>query len=104
MCYLIVCFELNYVVVMLMCKGELMCVVIFDVVLELVLCDGLEGLMIGVFVECMQMSKSGVFVYFGLCEDLQVEVVCEYYKWFEQEVFYLSLMELCGLLCLWSMV
>lgn len=60
--------------------------------------------MIGLLVECMQMSKSGVFVYFGLCEDLQVEVVCEYYYCFENEVFFLSLCELCGLLCFWVML
>jgi AcrR family transcriptional regulator len=50
------------------------------------------------------MSKSGVFAHFGSREDLQVEVVREYHKRFEQEVFYPSLTEPRGLPRLWSLV
>jgi AcrR family transcriptional regulator len=52
----------------------------------------------------MQMSKSGVFAHFGSREDLQVEVVREYHRRFEQEVFYPSLQEPRGLPRLWSMM
>jgi AcrR family transcriptional regulator len=45
-----------------------------------------------------------VFAHFGSREDLQVEVVREYHKRFEQEVFYPSLTEPRGLPRLWSMV
>lgn len=86
-----------------LCKGEQICVVILDVVLELVSCDGLEGFIIGFLVEKMKMSKFGVFVYFGLCEDLQIEVVWLYYNCFEQDVFYFFIKELCGFLCLEGM-
>lgn len=47
-----------------------MWVVIFEVVFGLVLYMGLEGLFIGVLVDVMGMSKLGVFVYFGFCEEL----------------------------------
>ena len=51
------------------------------------------------------MSKSGgVFAHFGSREDLQVEVVREYHRRFEQEVFYPSCREPRGLPRLWSMV
>ncbi|KMZ11953.1 putative transcriptional regulator for fatty acid degradation FadP, TetR family [Candidatus Burkholderia humilis] len=45
----------------------------------------------------MQMSKSGVFAHFGSREDLQVEVVREYHRRFEDEVFFPSLRESRGL-------
>ncbi|KHK53745.1 TetR family transcriptional regulator [Ralstonia sp. A12] len=85
-------------------KGELTRAAILDAALELASRDGLEGLTIGVLAERMQMSKSGVFAHFGSREDLQVEVVREYHKRFEQEVFYPSLTEPRGLPRLWSMV
>ncbi|AJW46228.1 MULTISPECIES: TetR/AcrR family transcriptional regulator [Ralstonia] len=85
-------------------KGELTRAAILDAALELASRDGLEGLTIGVLAERMQMSKSGVFAHFGSREDLQVEVVREYHKRFEQEVFYPSLKEPRGLPRLWSMV
>ena len=85
-------------------KGEMTRVAILDAALELSSRDGLEGLTIGLLAERMQMSKSGVFAHFGSREDLQVEVVREYHRRFEQEVFYPSLREPRGLPRLWSMV
>ncbi|GAA0793975.1 TetR/AcrR family transcriptional regulator [Cupriavidus gilardii] len=85
-------------------KGEMTRVAILDAALELSSRDGLEGLTIGLLAERMQMSKSGVFAHFGSREDLQVEVVREYHRRFEQEVFYPSLNEPRGLPRLWSMV
>lgn len=85
-------------------KGEMTRVAILDAALELSSRDGLEGLTIGLLAERMQMSKSGVFAHFGSREDLQVEVVREYHRRFEQEVFYPSLKEPRGLPRLWSMV
>lgn len=79
-------------------------VAILDAALELSSRDGLEGLTIGLLAERMQMSKSGVFAHFGSREDLQVEVVREYHRRFEQEVFYPSLHEPRGLPRLQSMV
>ena len=69
-------------------KGEQTRVAILDAALDLASRDGLEGLTIGLLAERMQMSKSGVFAHFGSREDLQVEVVKEYHRRFEQEVFY----------------
>jgi len=85
-------------------KGEMTRVAILDAALELSSRDGLEGLTIGLLAERMQMSKSGVFAHFGSREDLQVEVVREYHRRFEQEVFYPSLHEPRGLPRLQSMV
>ena len=85
-------------------KGEMTRVAILDAALELSSRDWLEGLTIGLLAERMQMSKSGVFAHFGSREDLQVEVVREYHRRFEQEVFYPSLQEPRGLPRLWSMV
>ncbi|CAG9174852.1 TetR/AcrR family transcriptional regulator [Cupriavidus respiraculi] len=85
-------------------KGEMTRAAILDAALELSSRDGLEGLTIGLLAERMQMSKSGVFAHFGSREDLQVEVVREYHRRFEQEVFYPSLNEPRGLPRLWSMV
>lgn len=48
---------------------------------------GLEGLSIGSVAEAAQMSKSGVFAHFGSREELQISVVREYFRAFEQEVF-----------------
>ncbi|SAK43800.1 TetR family transcriptional regulator [Caballeronia fortuita] len=78
-------------------KGEQTRAAILDAALELASRDGLEGLTIGLLAERMQMSKSGVFAHFGSREDLQVEVVREYHRRFEDEVFFPSLREARGL-------
>lgn len=78
-------------------KGELTRAAILDTALDLASRNGLEGLTIGLLAERMQMSKSGVFAHFGSREDLQVEVVHEYRRRFEQEVFFPSLTEPRGL-------
>ena len=90
--------------VKIMRKGEQTRVAILDAAIELAGRDGLEGLTIGLLAERMQMSKSGVFAHFGSREDLQVEVVREYHRRFEQEVFYPSLRETRGLPRLRAMV
>jgi AcrR family transcriptional regulator len=68
-------------------KGELTKVAILEAALDLAARDGLEGLTIGLLAERMQMSKSGVFAHFGSREDLQIAVVQEYHRQFQQEVF-----------------
>ncbi|CCD39625.1 Predicted transcriptional regulator for fatty acid degradation FadP, TetR family [Candidatus Paraburkholderia kirkii UZHbot1] len=78
-------------------KGEQTRAAILDAALELASRDGLEGLTIGLLAERVQMSKSGVFAHFGSREDLQVEVVREYHRRFEDEVFFPSLREARGL-------
>lgn len=78
-------------------KGEQTRAAILDAALDLAGRDGLEGLTIGLLAERMQMSKSGVFAHFGSREDLQVEVVREYHRRFEQEVFFPSVAEPRGL-------
>jgi len=78
-------------------KGEQTRAAILDAALDLAGRDGLEGLTIGLLAERMQMSKSGVFAHFGSREDLQAEVVREYHRRFEQEVFFPSLGEPRGL-------
>ncbi len=85
-------------------KGEQTRVAILDAALDLASRDGLEGLTIGLLAERMQMSKSGVFAHFGSREDLQVEVVREYHRRFEDEVFFPSLREARGLPRLRSMM
>jgi AcrR family transcriptional regulator len=49
---------------------------------------GLEGLSIGALAELTQMSKSGVFAHFGSREELQISVIREYHRRFEDEVFF----------------
>ena len=78
-------------------KGEQTRAAILDAALDLASRNGLEGLTIGLLAERMQMSKSGVFAHFGSREDLQVEVVREYHRRFEEEVFFPSLREPRGL-------
>jgi AcrR family transcriptional regulator len=82
---------------MIMRKGEQTRAAILEAALDLASRDGLEGLTIGLLAERMQMSKSGVFAHFGSREDLQVEVVREYHRRFEDEVFFPSLREARGL-------
>jgi len=85
-------------------KGEQTRAAILDAALDLASRDGLEGLTIGLLAERMQMSKSGVFAHFGSREDLQVEVVREYHRRFEDEVFFPSLREPRGLPRLRAMI
>jgi AcrR family transcriptional regulator len=63
----------------LMHKGEMTRAAILDVAITLASRDGIEGLTIGILVEKMNMSKSGVFTHFGSREDLQIEVVKLYH-------------------------
>lgn len=64
---------------------------IVDAALRLASQIGLEGLSIGVLAEVTQMSKSGVFAHFGSREELQISVIREYFRRFEEEVFYPAL-------------
>jgi AcrR family transcriptional regulator len=84
-------------------KGEQTRVAILDAALELASRDGLEGLTIGLLADRMLMSKSGVFAHFGSREDLQIAVIQEYHRRFEEEVFYPSIREPRGLPRLRSM-
>lgn len=58
---------------------------------------GLEGLSIGALAEGTQMSKSGVFAHFGSREELQIAVIREYHRRFEDEVFFPAIREPRGL-------
>jgi len=78
-------------------KGEQTRAAILEAALDLASRDGLEGLTIGLIAERMQMSKSGVFAHFGSREDLQIAVVQEYHRRFEEEVFFPALAEPRGL-------
>jgi AcrR family transcriptional regulator len=78
-------------------KGEQTRAAILDAALDLACRDGLEGLTIGLLADRMQMSKSGVFAHFGSREDLQIAVIREYHRRFEEEVFFPSLKEPRGL-------
>lgn len=78
-------------------KGEQTRVAILEAALDLASRDGLEGLTIGLIAERMQMSKSGVFAHFGSREDLQIAVIQEYHRRFEEEVFLPALAEARGL-------
>jgi len=72
-------------------KGQQTKAAIVDAALRLATQVGLEGLSIGAVAEIMHMSKSGVFAHFGSREELQISVVHEYFRQFEQEVFYPAL-------------
>jgi len=54
---------------------------------------GLEGLSIGALADMAQMSKSGVFAHFGSREELQIAVIREYHRRFEEEVFFPAMRE-----------
>ena len=69
-------------------KGQQTRAAIVDAALRLATQVGLEGLSIGALAEIMRMSKSGVFAHFGSREELQISVIREYFRQFEQEVFY----------------
>ncbi|MFM9999101.1 MAG: TetR/AcrR family transcriptional regulator [Burkholderiaceae bacterium] len=68
-------------------KGQQTRAAIVQVALRLATQVGLEGLSIGAVAEVVGMSKSGVFAHFGAREELQISVVREYFRQFEQEVF-----------------
>ena len=78
-------------------KGQQTRAVILDAALRLATQIGLEGLSIGALAEVTQMSKSGVFAHFGSREELQISVIREYHRRFEDEVFIPAMEEPRGL-------
>lgn len=68
-------------------KGLITKSLIIQAALEIASKSGLEGLTIGNIADTVAMSKSGVFAHFGSREDLQVAVIHEYYRRFEELVF-----------------
>ncbi len=68
-------------------KGRQTRAAILDAALGLASQMGLEGLSIGALAEVTGMSKSGVFAHFGSREELQIAVIREYHRRFEEEVF-----------------
>ncbi|MEJ6021986.1 TetR/AcrR family transcriptional regulator [Ramlibacter sp. PS4R-6] len=78
-------------------KGQQTKAAIVDAALGLATQIGLEGLSIGALAEVTQMSKSGVFAHFGSREELQISVIREYHRRFEEEVFYPAMREGRGL-------
>jgi len=78
-------------------KGQQTKAAIVDAALGLATQIGLEGLSIGALAEVTQMSKSGVFAHFGSREELQISVIREYHRRFEEEVFYPAVQEARGL-------
>ena len=78
-------------------KGQQTKAAIVDAALGLATQIGLEGLSIGALAEVTQMSKSGVFAHFGSREELQISVIREYHRRFEEEVFYPAVREERGL-------
>ena len=69
-------------------KGRQTRAAILEAALGLASHMGLEGLSIGALAEVARMSKSGVFAHFGSREELQISVIREYHRRFEDEVFY----------------
>ena len=74
-------------------KGQLTRAAILDSALSLASQMGLEGLSIGALAEVAGMSKSGVFAHFGSREELQIAVIREYHRRFEEEVFFPAMRE-----------
>src|SRR5262245_37080967 len=74
-------------------KGQQTKAAIVDAALGLATQIGLEGLSIGALAEVTQMSKSGVFAHFGSREELQIAVIREYHRRFEEEVFFPAMRE-----------
>ncbi|AKJ31232.1 TetR family transcriptional regulator [Caldimonas brevitalea] len=70
---------------------------ILEAALSLASQVGLEGLSIGALAEVTRMSKSGVFAHFGSREELQISVIREYHRKFEEEVFFPAVLEPRGL-------
>ena len=68
-------------------KGRQTKAAIVDTALGLAAQIGLEGLSIGAVADAMHMSKSGVFAHFGSRDELQLSVVREYFRRFDEEVF-----------------
>jgi AcrR family transcriptional regulator len=78
-------------------KGQQTKAAIVDAALGLATQIGLEGLSIGALAEVTHMSKSGVFAHFGSREELQISVIREYHRRFEEEVFFPAMQERRGL-------
>jgi len=78
-------------------KGQQTKAAIVDAALGLATQIGLEGLSIGALAEVTQMSKSGVFAHFGSREELQISVIREYHRRFEEEVFFPAMRDMRGL-------
>src|SRR4051794_2192959 len=78
-------------------KGQQTKAAIVEAALGLATQIGLEGLSIGALAEVTQMSKSGVFAHFGSREELQISVIREYHRRFEEEVFYPAMRDMRGL-------
>ncbi len=78
-------------------KGQHTRAAILDAAVGLAAHMGLEGLSIGALAELTQMSKSGVFAHFGSREELQIAVIREYHRRFEDEVFFPAIREPRGL-------
>ena len=74
-------------------KGLITRAAILDSALSLASQMGLEGLSIGALAEVSGMSKSGVFAHFGSREELQIAVIREYHRRFEEEVFFPAMRE-----------
>ena len=74
-------------------KGQATRAAILDSALSLASQMGLEGLSIGALAEGAGMSKSGVFAHFGSREELQIAVIREYHRRFEEEVFFPAMRE-----------
>jgi len=74
-------------------KGQQTRAAILDSALSLASQMGLEGLSIGALAEVAGMSKSGVFAHFGSREELQIAVIREYHRRFEEEVFFPAMLE-----------
>ncbi len=78
-------------------KGQQTRAAIVEAALALASHKGLEGLSIGALADVTQMSKSGVFAHFGSREELQISVIREYHRRFEEEVFSPAMSEPRGL-------
>ncbi|MGQ0709164.1 MAG: TetR/AcrR family transcriptional regulator [Rhodoferax sp.] len=78
-------------------KGQQTKQSIVEAALALATQVGVEGLSIGSVAEATGRSKSGVFAHFGSREELQISVVREYFRQFEQEIFYSALQQERGL-------
>lgn len=68
-------------------KGDLTKAHILSEALAIANRDGLQGLTIGGIADRCNMSKSGVFAHFGSREELQIAVVQEYHRRFQENVF-----------------
>jgi AcrR family transcriptional regulator len=78
-------------------KGQQTRAAILEAALALASHMGLEGLSIGALAEVTKMSKSGVFAHFGSRDELQISVIREYHRRFEEEVFFPAMVSPRGL-------